>query len=291
MSQFVFATMKEVVHEVLQEIEGEEEVKKLKNVEKKMDFMEIQEPFQLESIVQDLCGQYQSIFQFLANGITHQSCPSQELEDEDEIPDPPKDIQGEFKEAGNDEAFQASRQERRNRERQKKAEDEHLWQVSWQKQQLKKMKNQQLKNLNKMMQDFNLDTIVDKDLDTEPGKRPDIQGIVVEKVLTSNGMSPESIGAEMYQKATSSLRHQIDILQNPQVLQESLEDFVATIPSATLDHYYDILSHDIIKVEMTNQEKRVAILKLSMDCFGPGIAALGFLKECQLASLSGKKYG
>ena len=73
-------------------------------------------------------------------------------------------------------------------------------------------------------------------------------------------------------------------IKDPHVVEESLEDFVRTIPSAFLDDYYNILNHDIIPEDMTNEEKRMAILQLSKDCFHDG--ALGFLKECQVPEVS-----
>ena len=108
------------------------------------------------------------------------------------------------------------------------------------------------------------------------------------KFLTSKEMSDENTDTEMYQKTTSSLSHQIDLIKDPQVVEESLEDFVATIPSATLDDYYNILNHDIIPEQMTDEEKRMAILHLSKECFQDG--ALGFLKECQVQSLSAENF-
>ena len=69
-------------------------------------------------------------------------------------------------------------------------------------------------------------------------------------------------------------------IKDPHVVEESLEDFVRTIPSAFLDDYYNILNHDIIPEEMTIEEKRMAILRLSKECFQDG--AVGFLKECQV---------
>ena len=69
-------------------------------------------------------------------------------------------------------------------------------------------------------------------------------------------------------------------IKDPHVVEESLEDFVRTIPSVTLDDYYNILNQDIIPEDKTDEEKRMAILQLSKDCFHDG--ALGFLKECQV---------
>ena len=69
-------------------------------------------------------------------------------------------------------------------------------------------------------------------------------------------------------------------IKDPHVVEESLEDFVRTIPSAFLDDYYNILNHDIITEELTDEDKRMAILQLSKECFHDG--ALGFLKECQV---------
>ena len=73
-------------------------------------------------------------------------------------------------------------------------------------------------------------------------------------------------------------------IKDPHVVEESLEDFVRTIPSAFLDDYYNILNHDIIPEDMTNEEKRMAILHLSKECFHDG--AVGFLKECQVAEFA-----
>ena len=98
--------------------------------------------------------------------------------------------------------------------------------------------------------------------------------------------SVESSVTEMCQGTISSTSHQIDFIKDPQVLEESLEDFVATIPLANLDNYFNVLSHEMMKEDMTDEEKRLAILQLSKDCFG--VEAVKFLKECQVASVSGE---